>query len=34
VLFASGPAHAFAGEFDAVGVVDETVQDGVGRAAK
>ena len=25
-----GPTHAFAGEFDAVGVVNETVQDGVG----
>ena len=35
VLFASGPAHAFAGELDAVGVVNETVQDGVsiGRIA-
>ena len=35
VLFASGPAHAFAGEFDTVGVVHETVQDGisVGRIA-
>src|SRR6266478_5758107 len=30
VLFASCPAHAFAGEFDAVGIVNETVQDGVG----
>src|ERR1039458_10019734 len=30
VLFASGPAHAFVGEFDAVGVVNETIQDGVG----
>ena len=30
VLFASGPAHAFAGEFDAVGVVNETIEDGVG----
>src|ERR1700704_1309046 len=29
VLFGSCPAHAFAGEFDAVGVVNETVQDGV-----
>ena len=25
-----GPTHAFAGEFDAVGVVNETVQDGIG----
>jgi len=35
VLFASGPAHAFAGELDAVGVVDEPVQNGVsiGRIA-
>src|ERR1700736_4170052 len=30
VLFASCPAHAFAGEFDAVGIVNETLQDGVG----
>ena len=30
VLFALVAAHAFAGEFDAVGVVNETVQDGVG----
>src|SRR6202171_2320078 len=30
VLFASCPAHAFAGEFDAVGIVNEPVQDGVG----
>jgi hypothetical protein len=30
VLFAACPAHAFAGEFDAVGIVNETVQDGVG----
>ena len=30
VLFASGPSHAFAGEFDPVGIVNETVQDGVG----
>src|SRR6266403_4141554 len=30
VLFASCPAHAFAGEFDAVGIVNETVEDGVG----
>src|ERR1700736_5159425 len=30
VVFASCPAHAFAGEFDAVGIVNETVQDGVG----
>lgn len=30
VLFTSGPTHTFAGEFDAVGVVNETVQDGVG----
>jgi hypothetical protein len=29
-VFASCPAHAFAGEFDAVGIVNETVQDGVG----
>jgi hypothetical protein len=29
VRFASGAAHAFAGEFDAVGVVNETVQDGI-----
>ena len=29
-MFASCPAHAFAGEFDAVGIVNETVQDGVG----
>jgi hypothetical protein len=30
-LFASlGPTHAFAGEFDAVRVVDEAVEDGVG----
>jgi hypothetical protein len=35
VLLASGPAHAFAGEFDTVGVVNETVEDGVsiGRIA-
>ena len=35
VLSASGPAHAFAGELDAVGVVDEPVQNGVsiGRIA-
>ena len=35
VLFASGPTQAFAGEFDAVGIVNETVQDGVsiGRIA-
>src|SRR5664279_1309689 len=26
----NSPAHAFAGEFDAVGIVNETVQDGVG----
>jgi hypothetical protein len=31
VLFASCPAHAFAGEFDAVGIVNETVQDGLVR---
>ena len=30
VLFTSGPTHAFAGEFDAVGVVNEAVEDGVG----
>src|SRR3981081_1966007 len=30
VLFASCPAHAFAGEFDAVGIVNETIEDGVG----
>jgi hypothetical protein len=29
-VFASCPAHAFAGEFDAVGIVNKTVQDGVG----
>jgi hypothetical protein len=29
-LFAAGPAHAFAGEFDAVSVVNEAVQDAVG----
>jgi hypothetical protein len=29
-LFASGSAEAFAGELDAMGVVDEAVQDGVG----
>ena len=29
-LLCSGPAHAFASEFDAVGVVDETVEDRVG----
>ncbi len=30
LLLCLGPAQAFAGEFDAVSVVDETVQDGVG----
>src|SRR5712672_2931865 len=30
VLLASCPAHAFAGEFDAVGIVNETIEDGVG----
>jgi len=29
-LFASGPTHAFAGQFDPMGVVNETVHDGVG----
>jgi len=29
-LFIAGAAQAFAGKFDAVGVVDEAVQDGVG----
>ena len=29
-LFASGAAQALAGEFDAMGVVNEAVQDGVG----
>jgi hypothetical protein len=29
-LFISGAVQAFAGKFDAVGVVDEAVQDGVG----
>ena len=29
-LFAAGPAQAFAGKFDAMGVVNEAVQDGVG----
>jgi hypothetical protein len=28
--FRSGPAQAVAGEIDAVGVVDEAVEDGVG----
>ncbi len=30
VLLTSGATHAFADEFDAVGVVNETVEDGVG----
>ena len=30
VLLSSGAAQAFAGQFDAVGVVNEPVQDGVG----
>ena len=30
VLLSSGPAQAFAGEIDAVGVVNEAVEDGVG----
>jgi hypothetical protein len=29
-LFASGPTHAFAGQFDPMGVVNEAVHDGVG----
>ena len=29
VLVASGPSHAFAGEFDAVSIVNEAVQDRV-----
>ena len=28
VLLSSGPAHAFAGEFDSMGVMNEAVQDG------
>jgi hypothetical protein len=36
VLLSSGPAHALAGQFDAVGVVNEANQDrvGVGRGAE
>jgi hypothetical protein len=30
VLFALGPAHAFANEFDPMAVMDEATQDGVG----
>jgi hypothetical protein len=30
VLLCSGPAHAFAGQFDAMGVVNEAVKDRVG----
>ena len=30
VLLSSGPAHAFAGQFDAMGVVNEAVKDRVG----
>src|SRR6266540_509988 len=30
ILFAAGPAHAFAGEFDSVGVMDQAIEDGVG----
>ena len=30
ILLCSGPAHAFAGEFDPMGVVNEAVQDGIG----
>jgi hypothetical protein len=29
-LLSSGPAHVFAGQFDAMGIVDKTVQDRVG----
>ena len=29
-MLCSGPPHAFAFEFDAVGVVDVAVEDGVG----
>ena len=30
VLFSFGPAQAFAGQFDAMGVVNEAVEDRVG----
>ena len=30
VLFALGPAHAFANEFDPMAITDEAIQDGVG----
>jgi hypothetical protein len=29
-LLSSGPAHAFAGEVDAVGVMNEAIEDGIG----
>jgi hypothetical protein len=29
-LFASGPTHAFAGQFDSMGIVNEAIHDGVG----
>ena len=28
-LFASGPTHAFAGQFDSMGIVNEAIHDGV-----
>ena len=29
-MFASGPTHAFAGQFDSMGIVNEAIHDGVG----
>ena len=34
VLLSSGPAHAFAGKFDAMGVMNEAVQDRADRHAQ